>query len=98
MRPCAVSASGAEREHAPSFVRRGQHPLPHRDVGQDVIHQVRRGVAHPPGRARRARSAALARVRDDDFLAALRTHDAQKAVRQDPATQISPKLLFHVAR
>jgi hypothetical protein len=88
----------AEREHAPNFVRRGQHPLPHRYVGQHVIHQVRRSVAHPPRRARRARSTALARVRDDDFLAALRTHDAKKAVRQDTAAQIPPKLLFHVAR
>ncbi len=78
----------AEREYATNFVRRGQHPLPHRDVGQDVIHQMSRGVAHPPGRARRTRSAAFARVRDDDFLAALRAHDAQKTVRQDPATQI----------
>jgi hypothetical protein len=77
-----------EREYAANFVRRGQHPLPHRDVGQDVIHQVRRGVAHPPSRARRARSAAFARERDNDFLTALRAHDAQKAVRQDAATQI----------
>jgi hypothetical protein len=75
-----------EREHAADFVRRRQHPVPHRDVWQDVIHQVRGGVAHPPGRARRARSTALARVRDDDFLAALRAHDAQKTVREDPAT------------
>ncbi len=34
-----------EREHAPSFVRRRQYPLPHRDVRQHVIHQVRSGVA-----------------------------------------------------
>ena len=54
----------AEREYATNFVRRGQLPLPHRDVGQHVIHQMRRGVAHPPGRARRARSTALARVRE----------------------------------
>ena len=88
----------AEREHATNFIRRGQHPLPHRDIGQDVIHQVRRGVAHPPSRARRACSAAFARERDNDFLTALRAHDAQKAVRQDPATQIPAKLLFDVAR
>jgi hypothetical protein len=78
----------AERAHATNFVRRGQHPLPHRDVGQDVIHQVRRGVAHPPSGARRARSAAFARERDNDFLTALRAHDAQKAVRQDAATHV----------
>lgn len=88
----------SEREYAANFVRRGQHPLPHRDVGQHVVHQMRRGVAHPPGRARRARSAAFARVRDDDFLATLRARDAQKAVRQDPATQIPAKLLFELAR
>jgi len=88
----------AEREHAADFVRCCQHPLAHGHVGQEVIHQVRRGVAHPPSRARRARSAAFARERDDDFLTALRAHDAQKAVRQDPATQIPAKLLFDVAR
>ncbi|MEO5727839.1 MAG: hypothetical protein ABI134_33475 [Byssovorax sp.] len=87
----------AERVYATTFVRRGQHPLPHRDVGQDVIYQVRRSVAHPPSRARRARSAAFARERDNDFLTALRARDAQKAVRQDAATQIPAKLLFDVA-
>ena len=88
----------SEREHAPNFVRRRQHPLPHRDVRQHVRHQVRGSVAHPPGRARRARSTAFARVRDDDFLAALRAHNAQKSVRQDAATQVPPKLFFHVPR
>ena len=37
-------------------------------------------------------------VYDDDFLAALRAHNAQKSVRQDAATQVATKLFFHIPR
>jgi hypothetical protein len=31
---------GSQREHAANFVRHRKNPLPHRDVGQDAIHEV----------------------------------------------------------
>jgi hypothetical protein len=31
--------------------RQRQHPLPHRHMGDDMIHQVRRGLRHAPGTA-----------------------------------------------
>jgi hypothetical protein len=43
-----------EREYAANFVRRGQHPLPHRDVGQDVraVRTMRPSIAQDLTRSR----------------------------------------------
>jgi len=87
-----------ERHHAAHLVRRRQDPLPHRGVGQDGVAQVARRVPHPPRRARRARSTALAGVRDNELLAALLARDAEKTVGRDPAADVASELRLDVAR
>ena len=48
----------AQRNGQPKLTN--SHPLPHRHVGDDVVHQVRRRLRHPACTAQRAEAAPLA--------------------------------------
>jgi hypothetical protein len=79
--------------------REGQreHPLPHRDLGQDPVHQVRGRVGHAPPAARRAEAAALAGERDDPVESALVAVHADEALGEDAAAEESPELALDEA-
>ncbi len=65
--------------------RQQQHPLAHRHVGDDVVHQVGRRLRHAPGTARGAEPAPLAAEGDQLVVAAVTAAQAQEAVGQDAA-------------
>nr|WP_234413820.1 hypothetical protein [Ideonella sp. A 288] len=58
--------------------RQGQHPLPHWDMRDDVVHQVRRGLRHTPRAARRAEPATLAAEGQQLVVA----HSSQRTLRK----------------
>ncbi len=76
----------------------GQHPLPHGDVGHDVIAKVRGEVAHAAAEARRTEAAALARKRDEAALSAAVAGDPNESVGQDAAPEERLDLVDHEAR
>jgi hypothetical protein len=51
---------GAAREQEAQRVRNAQHPLAHRLLGKDLIHQQCHALGHAPGAATRAETAFLA--------------------------------------
>ena len=72
--------------------------LPHRHVGNDVVHQVRRGLRHAARAARRAEPEALAAEGEQLVVAALATAQPQEAVRQDAAFEEGVELVLDEAR
>ena len=58
----------------------GEHPLAHRQTGQDMIHEVGGSLCHAPGVARGADAAALAGEGDEQIMAALVTAGAGESV------------------
>ena len=72
----------------------GQDPLPHRHVGNDVIHEVRRGLRHAPRAARRAEPATLAAERQQLVVTALGAAQPQESMRQDAALEEVVELVF----
>ena len=63
-----------------------------------MVHQVRRGLRHPPGSARRAKAAPLAAESDQLVVAAGAAAQAQEAVGQDPARQEGVELILDELR
>ena len=55
-------------EEGPQSFGDGEDELAHRDVGEDVVHQVGRGVGHALGVARGAGAPALAGKRDEEVV------------------------------
>ena len=90
--PRVVRAAVAER------VRKRQHPLPDRDLGQHPIDQMRRRVRHPAAAARRTEAAALAREGDQAVVTAGVAVHAEEAVREHAAAEEGAKLLLDEAR
>jgi hypothetical protein len=93
-----AGGSGPVMEEGPEAFGDGQHPLAHRDVGKDVIHQVGSGLGHALGVARRAGSPTLAGKGHQEVVAAARASGPSEAVGQDTAGEIAPELLLHVIR
>ena len=63
--------------------RQRQHPLAHRHVGDDMVHQVRRCLHYSPGNARRTRAAPLA-VEADELEHAVHRIDNATPARGKP--------------
>ena len=78
--------------------RQRQHPLAHRHMGDDVVHQVRRGLRHAPRAARRAKAAPLAAEGDQLVVAAVAAAQPQEAVGQDAAFEEGVELVLHELR
>ena len=70
----------------------------HRHVRDDVVHQVRRRLRHPPGPARGAEPAPLAAERQQLVMPAVAAAQAQEAVGQDAAFEESVELVFDEPR
>jgi hypothetical protein len=62
-------------------------------MGDDVVHQVRRGLRHAPGSACRANAATLAAESDQLVVAAVAAAQAQEAVGKDAAFEEGVELV-----
>ncbi len=62
-----------------------EHPLAHRHMGDDVVHQMGGGLCHATGTARRAKATPLAAEGDQLVVSKVTAVQAQKAVGQDAA-------------
>ena len=69
-----------------------EHPLPIRCERQDPVHQVSRGVVHPPRHAGRTPPAAHAAGPDELLLPAAAARDACEAPRKAPTRLVLAKL------
>jgi len=74
-----------------------QHVLAYRNLGEDAVDQVRRGVGHAAGSAGRAESSHLAGKGDQPLSTALLAADAEKAVGEDSTGEIGPELALDEA-
>ena len=75
------------RPQVPQPVREREDPLSHRDGRQDVVHQVRGALGHPPAPAARAEAATLTREEDQALERAVPAAHPREAVGQHPAGQ-----------
>ena len=64
-----------------------EHPLAHRYVGDDVVHQAGRRLRHATSAARGAKAAPLATEGDELVVAAVTAAKPQEAVGQDSALE-----------
>jgi len=67
-------------------------PLAGRHPGDDVLHEVGRGLGHAPGCTRRAKPAPLAAEGQQQLFRARVTAQAQKAMGEDATLQVGVKL------
>ena len=79
------------------WIRKRQHPLSHRDLGQDPIHEVRGGIRHAPSAAGGTESP-FAREGQKTIEPAGVAVQAQEALCQHSAFEVSAKLAFHEVR
>jgi hypothetical protein len=86
----------AQRDRQPKLTN--SHPLPHRHVRDDMVHQVRCRLRHPPGPSRGAEAAPLAAERQQLVVPALAAAQAQEAVGQDAALEEGVELILDEAR
>ena len=85
-------------QQQPQRDRQRQHPLAHRHMGDDVVHQVSGGLCHAPGSARRAKAAPLAGEGYKLVVAAFAATQAQEAVGQDAAFEEGVELVLDKLR
>ena len=83
-RPTQVVAPG---QQVPQPVRERQHPLPHGDIRQHVVHQVRGAFGHPAAAATRTEAAPLARERDEPLGPAGVAPEPGEPAREEAAAQ-----------
>ena len=74
-----------------------QHVLAYRSLGQDAVDQVRGGVGHAAGSARRAKSTALTRVGYQPLAAAVVAAHAEKAPAEKAAVEEGAQLALDEA-
>jgi hypothetical protein len=79
------------REPVPQPVRETQHPLPDRDVREDVIHQMRGAFGHAAATAARTQCPPFARERHEPVEAAVAATKPREPARQEPAPEEVPK-------
>ena len=79
-------------------LRHRQHPLLHWQAWEDVIRQMRRGLHHAPGIARRAHATSLAGERDQEVVAAVAAPRTREAVGEDAALQVAAELTLDIFR
>ena len=74
-----------------------QHVLAYGNLREDAVDQVRGGVGHAAGSARRAEASLLAGIRHQPLAAALLAADAQKAVGEDSTCEEGAELALDEA-
>ena len=73
----------------------GQHPLPHRNFGKYMVHEMRRRISHAPAAARRTKAPMLAGIRNDAVHAADIAVNPHKTSRQNSAIKKRAQFAFH---
>ena len=96
--PHGAAQLGVEGEQVAQAPGERDHPLPLRDLGQDVVHQMRRALGHPAPPARRTEAATLAREGHQEVRAAGEAVEAAEAVGQDAAGEVAAQLALDVQR
>ena len=76
-------------------MRQGEGPLPHRDIGEHVVHEMRRPLSHPPPTAARTEAAPLARIGDEALSAAVSAAEPREASSQEAAAQERPEFVLN---
>ncbi|MFT3771733.1 MAG: hypothetical protein QM820_40510 [Minicystis sp.] len=89
---------GAEGSELAELERQREHPLAHRDRGEDAIDEVRGGVRHAASSAARADASALATEGDEEIPATVVAVESQEAVSEDAAREVVEERLLDVAR
>ncbi len=97
---CSRSSSKTRLSSLAQLNRTGQrqHPLAHRHMGDDVVHQVSRRLRHAPGSARRAEPPPLAAEGNQLVVPAVAAAQPQEAVGQDAALEDGVELVLHGLR
>ncbi len=72
-----------------------QHPLPHRDFGKYMVHEMGCRVGHAPASTRRTKASMLARIRDDAIHAAGVAVNPHKTSGQNSAIKKRAQFAFH---
>jgi len=72
-----------------------QHPLPHRHPRQHMVHQVRRGLGHPPGITRGTDGAGAAGERHQEVVATCRAPGSPEAMRQHATGEVLAEIPLH---
>jgi hypothetical protein len=75
----------------------GGGPLAHRKRWENVSHQMRRGLRHWPGVARRTHPT-FAREGNQEVMAAVRKSGPREAIGEDAAFEVAAELAFHSGR
>jgi len=78
-------------------VRQREHPLPHRDIGEDVVDEMGGPFGHAPSTAARAHRPPLAREGDQTVGATGATSKPSEPAREPAASQKAPELLLDEA-
>ena len=89
--PCVPSAAVSER------IRKREHPLPDRDLGQHPVDEMGCGVAHAPSATGRTEAAALTREGHEPVVAAGVAVDTEEAVGEHAALEIGADLALDEA-
>src|SRR5690606_16478673 len=89
---------GPGREQIAQRKRQRQHPLADRLARQDIVHEQRGRLGHPPSAAARTEAAALAAERNQLLSLTRLALDPQKPVLESPTLQIRLKLVLDIAR
>ena len=77
-------------------LRDGEHPLAHRQAGEDVVRQMRGRLHHAPCVARGAHAPAFAGIGDEVVVPAVITPGPGKAMRKDAAFEVFAKGLADI--
>jgi hypothetical protein len=77
----------APRQQIAQPVWQGEDPLPHGDIREDVVHEVRRALGHPPAAATGAEAAPLAGERDQPLGPAGVAPEPGEAAGKEAAAQ-----------
>ena len=85
-------------QHIPDPVRHTQDPLADRDVGEDVVDEVRSTFGHAPTATTRTEPPPLARERDEPLGLAVTAPEPSEPAGQEAAPQEPAELILDEAR
>ena len=88
----------APSEQVADPMRQREHPLPYRDIRDDVIHQMRRTLGHSASATARTEPSTLARERDQALGLTANAPEPREPSGEPPTGQECLKLLFDESR
>lgn len=85
------------RQQVAQSMRQGQHPLPHRNIGKDVVDEMCGAFRHAPPAATRTEAASFLRERHKPLGRTVRAPKPREAPGQEAAAQEPAELGFDEA-